>query len=189
MKMYGLNEIRNGMKVVIDQDPCAVLENEFVKPGKGQAFNRLRYRNLKTNRVIERTYKSGDSLPAADVADLDVVFLYTDGVDWHFMANNSLEQYAVNSTVLADAKYWLVEQAECKLTLWNSEPILVVPPTFIRVKVTETDPGIRGNTSSGGNKPAKLASGATIRVPLFIQTGEMVKVDTRTGEYVARAEE
>ncbi|TAK73717.1 MAG: elongation factor P [Gammaproteobacteria bacterium] len=189
MSEYGLNEIRGGMKLLIDGDPCVVVDNEFVKPGKGQAFNRLRYRNLKNGRVIERTYKSGDSIPAADVVEIDAQFLYTDGTAWHFMAAETYEQYALHDAEVADAKQWLKEQAECKLTLWNGQPILVVPPMFVILKVVETDPGLKGDTSGGGGKPAKLESGAVVRVPLFVQEGELLKVDTRTGEYVSRAKE
>lgn len=189
MSHYSLNEIRNGMKLIIDGDPCIVVDNEFVKPGKGQAFNRLRYRNLKTGRVIERTYKSGDSLPSADVVEIDAQFLYTDGNEWHFMASETFEQYAVHETEVSDAKLWLKEQTEAKLTLWNGTPILVSPPTFVALKIVETDPGLKGDTSGGGSKPAKLETGAVVRVPLFVQEGEIIKVDTRTGEYVSRAKE
>src|SRR4029078_12478768 len=128
MSAYGLNEIRGGMKLIIDNDPCVVVDNEFVKPGKGQAFNRLRYRNLKTGRVIERTYKSGDSIPAADVVDIDAQFLYTDGNEWHLEAAETYEQYAVHETEVTEAKLWLKEQTDCKITLWNGTPIVVQPP-------------------------------------------------------------
>lgn len=189
MSSYGLNEIRNGMKLIIDNDPCVVVDNEFVKPGKGQAFNRLRYRNLKTGRVIERTYKSGDSIPAADVVEIEAQFLYGDGTDWHFMASETFEQYALQEAEVAEAKLWLKDQAECKLTLWNGSPILVIPPMFVNLKVVETDPGLKGDTAGSGGKPAKLETGAVVRVPLFIQEGELLKIDTRTGEYVSRAKE
>lgn len=189
MSSYGLNEIRGGMKLIIDNDPCVVVDNEFVKPGKGQAFNRLRYRNLKTGRVIERTYKSGDSIPAADVVEVDAQFLYGDGSEWHFMVNETFEQYALHEAEVAEAKLWLKEQAECKLTLWNGSPILVLPPMFVNLTIVETDPGLKGDTAGSGGKPAKLESGAVVRVPLFVQEGEVIKVDTRTGEYVSRAKE
>jgi elongation factor P len=189
MSSYGLNEIRGGMKLIIDNDPCVVVDNEFVKPGKGQAFNRLRYRNLKTGRVIERTYKSGDSIPAADVVEVDAQFLYGDGSEWHFMVTETFEQYALHEAEVAEAKIWLKEQAECKLTLWNGSPILVVPPMFVNLKIVETDPGLKGDTAGSGGKPAKLESGAVVRVPLFVQEGEVIKVDTRSGEYVSRAKE
>lgn len=189
MATYGLNEIRGGMKLIIDNDPCVVVDNEFVKPGKGQAFNRLRYRNLLKGNVVERTYKSGDSIEVADVADLDVQYLYNDGQEWHFMAQDTFEQYAVNEKTLGETKFWLKEQCECKLTLWNGSPISVAAPTFVNLQITETDPGLKGDTSGGGSKSAILESGASVRVPLFLQIGETIKVDTRTGEYVSRAKE
>lgn len=189
MTQYGLNEIRNGMKLVIDGDPCVVVDNEFVKPGKGQAFNRLRYRNLKTGRVIERTYKSGDSITAADVMERDAQFLYSDAHSFHFMMNDTYEQYALNESEVGDSRLWLKEQTECKLTLWNGSPISVEPPIFVTLRVVQTDPGLKGDTSGGGSKSAKLETGASIRVPLFVQEDEIVKVDTRTGAYVSRAKE
>src|SRR3990167_3723986 len=189
MSVYGLNEIRAGAKLIIDHDPCVVVDNILVKPGKGQAFNRLKYRNLKTGRVIERTYKSGDAIEVADVAEIDAQYLYCDGNHWHFMGVESYEQFEVQEAVVQDAKPWLKEQSECKMTLWNGAPILVVPPTFVNLKVTQTDPGLRGDTSSGGSKHAILETGAQIRVPLFVQEGEVLKVDTRTGDYVSRAKE
>jgi len=189
MSTHGLNDIKNGMKLIIDNDPCVVVENIFVKPGKGQAFNRLRYRNLKTGRVIERTYKSGDSLPGADVVEMDAQYLYNDGNEWHFMATQSFEQYAVHENEVVDAKAWLKEQDECKITLWNGQPIQIVPPTFVNLKIVETDPGVKGDTAGSGGKPATLETGAVVRVPLFVQIGEVIKVDTRNGEYVSRAKE
>jgi elongation factor P len=189
MTVYGMNEIRSGMKLIIDNDPCAVVDNVFVKPGKGQAFNRLKYRNLKNGRVIERTYKSGDSIQGADVVEIDAQYLYSDGHEWHFMAKETYEQYAVHAPEVADSKMWLKEQSDCKITLWNNIPILIDPPTFVNLKIAETDPGLKGDTSGGGGKPAKLETGAVVRVPLFVQEGEMIKVDTRNGEYVSRSKE
>lgn len=184
-----MNDIRNGMKLLIDGEPCSVVENELVKPGKGQAFSRLRYRNLKTGRVIERTYKAGDNIETADVVEIDAQFLYGDGHEWNFMANETYEQYALNEPAVGDARLWLKDQSECKLLLWNGIPIQVTPPVFAVLKIVETDPGLKGDTSGGGGKPAKLESGAVVRVPLFVQEGELIKVDTRTGEYVSRVKE
>ncbi|OGT47149.1 MAG: elongation factor P [Gammaproteobacteria bacterium RIFCSPHIGHO2_12_FULL_41_20] len=189
MSVYNMNEVRNGTKVILDGDPGVVLENEYVKPGKGQAFNRVKIRNLKTGRVIERTFKSNDSIEGADVVEVETQYLYNDGTLWHFMAHDNYEQYIANEVEMGDAKQWLKEQANCVLTLWNGSPILVAPPIFVILKIAETDPGLRGDTSSGGSKTAKLETGAVIRVPLFLQEGELVKVDTRTGEYVSRAKE
>lgn len=189
MGVYTTNEIRGGMKVMIDNDPCSIVDNEFVKPGKGQAFNRIKYRNLKTGRVVERTYKSGDTIETADVVDIDAQFLYSDGSDYHFMCGESFEQYIMNLTQVGDSKLWLKEQDSCILTLWNNSPLSVTPPTFVNLKIVETDPGVRGDTSGGGGKPAKLETGAVVRVPLFVAEGEVIKVDTRIGAYVSRAKE
>ncbi len=189
MTVLGMNEIRSGTKVVVDGDPCVVVDNVFVKPGKGQAFNRVKVKNLKNGRVVERTYKSNDSLEGADVSDIEAQYLYNDGNIWHFMCQESYEQYGVNEAQVSEAKQWLKEQSPCTITLWNNEPILVAPPIFVVLKVVETDPGIRGDTSGGGSKPATLETGAVIRVPLFISEGELLKVDTRTGDYVARMKE
>jgi elongation factor P len=189
MAVYTTNEIRGGMKVLIDNDPCTIIDNEFVKPGKGQAFNRIKYRNLKTGRVVERTYKSGDAIQAADVTETDAQYLYNDGAHWHFMCGATFEQYIMNDEQVGDTRQWLKEQAECSLMLWNGSPLAVTAPNFVILKIVETDPGVRGDTSGGGGKPAKLESGAVVRVPLFVQQGEVIKVDTRTGEYVSRVKE
>jgi len=189
MASYSTNEFRGGLKIMIDGDPCAIIENEFVKPGKGQAFNRVKIRNLKTGRVIERTFKSGESVEAADVMDVELQFLYGDGEFWHFMDTQSYEQQAADATAVGDAAKWLKEQDMCEVTLWNGAPLAVTPPNFVLLKVTDTDPGVRGDTSGGGGKPATLETGAVVRVPLFINIGETLKIDTRTGEYVGRSKE
>lgn len=189
MASYSTNEFRSGLKLMIDGDPCAIVENEFVKPGKGQAFNRVKIRNLKTGRVIDRTYKSGESVEAADVMDTEMQYLYNDGEFWYFMDPDSFEQVGADENAVRDAMKWLKEQDMYTVTLWNGSPLTVTPPNFTVLKVTETDPGVRGDTSGGGGKPATLETGAVVRVPLFINEGELLKVDTRTGEYVSRAKE
>lgn len=187
MGSYTTNEFKSGLKILIDGDPYSIVENEFVKPGKGQAFNRVKIRNLKTGRVIEKTYKSGESVDAADVSELNVQYLYSDGEHWHFMCPDSFEQYAATEIVVSEGKQWLKEQDECTMLLWNGSPLSVTPPNFVELKITETDPGLKGDTSGGGSKPATLETGAVVRVPLFVQEGEVIKIDTRTGEYVSRA--
>ncbi len=189
MTMYSTNAFKGGLKVMLDGAPHNIIENEFVKPGKGQAFNRVKLRNLITDRVIERTFKSGDSLEGADVADLDVQYLYNDGQSWYFMDPKSYEQYAAGENVVSDAKKWLKEEDICIMTLFNGLPLAVIPPIFVVLKIVETDPGVRGDTSGGGGKPATLETGAVVRVPLFVQEGEFIKVDTRSSEYVSRAKE
>ena len=180
------NEFRSGLKLMIDGDPCSIIENEFVKPGKGQAFNRVKIRNLITGRVIERTYKSGESVETADVVDTDMQFIYSDDEYWHFMVPETFEQIAADSKAIADSAKWLKGQEDCIVTLWEGRPISVTPPNFVELEITDTDPGLRGDTSGGGGKPATLETGAVVRVPLFIDLGEVVKVDTRTGDYVSR---
>ena len=172
---------------MLEGDPCSIIENEFVKPGKGQAFNRVKFRNLISGRVWERTFKSGENLEAADVMDLDMQYLYTDGEFWHFMmTDGSYEQHAASREAVGDTLDWLKEQEVYSVTLYNGSPLSVSAPNFVELQVVETDPGLKGDTAQGGSKPAKLSTGAVVKVPLFIVEGEVLKIDTRTGEYVGR---
>ena len=189
MANYSTNEFRSGLKILIDGDPCSIVENEFVKPGKGQAFNRVKIRNLKTGRVVDKTFKSGDSVEAADVIEIDMQYLYTDGEFFHFMVPDTYEQHAADAKAVEDARQWLKEQDLCQVTLFNGAPLLVTPPNFVELTISETDPGVRGDTAQGGVKPATLETGAVVRVPLFIETGEVIRVDTRSGEYVSRVKD
>lgn len=187
MATFSTNEFKNGMKIMVDGSPFNILDVDFVKPGKGQAFTRVKMKNLKTDRVIEKTFKANDSVEAADVVEVEAQYLYSDGDQWHFMAQDTFEQHAVGKAGASDAAQWLKEEDICTLLLWNNEVISVTPPNFVTLKVVETDPGIRGDTSGGGGKPATLETGAVVRVPLFINIGDVLKVDTRTGEYSSRA--
>ncbi|MGD1983419.1 MAG: elongation factor P [Chromatiaceae bacterium] len=189
MATYNTNEFRGGLKLLLDGDPCTIIENEFVKPGKGQAFNRVKLRNLKTGRVLEKTFRSGESVEAADVIDRDLQYLYNDGEFWHFMDAESFEQYQADQNAVSEAAKWIKDQDICLVTLWNGSPIAVEAPNFVVLEITETDPGLKGDTSGGGGKPATLETGAVVRVPLFVQTGEKIKVDTRTGAYVSRVKD
>ena len=186
MASYPTNEFRSGLKVMLEGDPCSIVENEFVKPGKGQAFARVRLRNLKTGRVWERTFKSGESLEAADVMDRDMKYLYSDGEFWHFMEPETFEQYPADKTAVGDASQWLKEQDRCEVTLFNGAPLSVTPANFVELEITQTDPGLKGDTASGGSKPATLSTGAVVKVPLFLSEGEIIRIDTRTGDYVGR---
>ncbi|MEI6458361.1 MAG: elongation factor P [Pseudomonadota bacterium] len=187
MSNYSTNEFKTGLKILIDGDPFSIVENEMVKPGKGQAFNRVKVRNLKTGRVVERTWKSGDSVDAADVVDADMQYLYAEGGFWIFMMPDTFEQYTAGKSAMGDAAQWLKEGVQCIVTLWNGEPLAVTAPAHVELKIVETDPGLRGDTATGGQKPAKLESGAVVKVPLFINEGEIIRVDTRNGEYISRA--
>lgn len=186
MATYSTNEFRSGLKIMLDGEPCAILESEFVKPGKGQAFARVRLRKLISNKLLEKTFKSTDSVDGADVMDMNLTYLYNDGEFWHFMNNETFEQLAADEKAVGDNAKWLIDQAECILTLWNGRPISVTPPNFVELEITETDPGLKGDTAGTGGKPATLSTGAVVKVPLFVQIGEVIKVDTRSGEYVSR---
>ena len=186
MASYGLNDVRNGLKILIDGDPYVIVDSDFIKPGKGQAFTRIRIRNLKNGRVVERSMKSSDSVEGADVMDTDMQFLYSDGEFWHFMQPESFEQLSADAVAVGESAKWLREQDMCIVTLWNGAPLSIQPPNFVELEIVETDPGVRGDTATGGTKPAKLSTGAVVRVPLFIEQGETIKVDTRSGEYVSR---
>ena len=186
MANYNTNDFRSGLRIILDNDPCVIMENEFVKPGKGQAFSRVRIKNLKTGKVVDKTFKSGESVEAADVIETDMQYLYTDGEFWHFMVEDTFEQFAADEKAVGNASDWLKEQDVCQITLWNNTPLLVAPPNFVELEIVETDPGVRGDTASGGGKPASLSTGAVVRVPLFIEQGEVIRVDTRSGEYVSR---
>ena len=186
MANYSTNEFRSGLKILIDNDPCVIVENEFVKPGKGQAFNRVRIKNLKTGKTVDKTFKSGESVEAADLVDTEMQYLYADGEFWHFMNPTTFEQYAADEKAVGDAKNWISDGDVCLITLWNNAPLLVEPPNFVELEIVETDPGVKGDTASGGVKPATLSTGAVVRVPLFVDQNEVIKVDTRSREYVSR---
>lgn len=187
MASYGLNDVKTGVKIIVDGDPFIITDAEFIKPGKGQAFTRIKIRNLLNGRTTEKTLKSSESFEGADVVDSDMQYLYSDGEFWHFMKlDGSFEQHQADAAAMADAAKWLKGEEECVVTLWNGRPISVQAPNFVELKIVETDPGVRGDTSGGGGKPAKLETGAVVRVPLFVGQDEIIKVDTRSGEYVSR---
>jgi elongation factor P len=187
MASYNMNQVKVGLKIMVDGDPCVITETDFVKPGKGQAFTRIKYKNFKTERVNEMTMKASDNVDGADVVETEMQYLYNDGSHWYFMDQSSYEQVAADEHAVGEAAQWLKEEDVCLVTLFEGHPMLVSPPNFVIVEITETDPGVKGDTSSGGNKPATVDTGAVVRVPLFVQIGEKIKVDTRTGEYVSRA--
>lgn len=187
MASYSTSEFRVGLRILVDGEAFLITANEFVKPGKGQAFNRVRLRNLRHGRVLERTYKSGESVEAADTVDKPMQYLYNDSASWYFMEQDTFEQYAADEAAMEGAAQWLKGGEICDVILLDGTPLKVAPPNFVTLKITDTDPGLRGDTASGGNKPATLETGAVVKVPLFIESGESLKIDTRTGEYVARA--
>ncbi|AEI34982.1 MULTISPECIES: elongation factor P [Francisella] len=189
MASYSTNEFKGGLKVLIDGNPMVIIENEFVKPGKGQAFNRVKLKNLLNDRVVEKTFKSGESVEAADVEELSAVYSYFDGECYVFMHPETFEQYMVSQDALGETKKWLKDQDEYQVILFNGQPISIIPPNFVNLEIIETDPGLKGDTAGTGGKPATLSTGAVVRVPLFVQTGEIIKVDTRTSTYVSRVKD
>lgn len=187
MAQISTNEFKAGYKVEIDGEPYTMVNIEFVKPGKGQPFTRTKLKHLKTGRVIERTFKSGEKVDVADVEDLRMRLLYTEPDGAVFMDDNSFEQLTVSMSIIGDNKQWMIEEVVYGITLYKGEPIEVIPPTFMEMKITETAPGARGDTASGRVlKAAVTESGAKVQVPIFVEEGEKIKVDTRTGEYVSR---
>ncbi|MEB2316674.1 MAG: elongation factor P [Xanthomonadaceae bacterium] len=186
MATLGMNDVKNGMKIIVDGHPCVIVDTDFIKPGKGQAFTRVKYRNIRSGRVGEVTMKSTDSVETADVVDTDMQYLFNDGEFWHFMQPDTFEQHTADAKAMGETGQWLKGEEECVVTLWNGVPIAVSAPNFVELRIVETDPGLRGDTSGGGGKPAKLETGAVVRVPLFVGQEEVIRVDTRTGEYVSR---
>lgn len=186
MATVSTNEMKSGTKVLIEGNPFSVVDNEYRKPGKGQATNCVTVRNLKNGRVIDITLRSGDTLEAADVADVDFQYLYNDGEFWTFMNPEDFEQIMVGKVAMSEAAQWLKGQEVVRITMWNDQPLTVAAPNFVELAIAETDPGVRGDTVTGGTKPAKMESGAMVKVPLFLNIGEVIKIDTRTGEYMNR---
>lgn len=187
MGMVSTNEFRKRLKIMLDNQPCMIVENEFVKPGKGQAFNRVRLKNLITGRQLEKTFKSGDSFEEADITNTTMQFLYTDGVSYTFMDTKSFEQVEISKENMDGAEKWLLENTECDISFWGDRPISVTPPVFMDLAIIYTEPAVKGDTSNNVTKAAKVETGAEVQIPLFIGQGDRVKIDTRTGEYVERA--
>lgn len=180
-------DIRGGFKLVVEGQPYTVISNEFVKPGKGQAFNRIRMKHLLTARVVEKTFKSGEKLDLADVSESEMRLLYKESEGAVFMDEKSFEQITIPFDSIGDTAQWLLDDLLYNVIFYNGSPVTVEAPTFIELRITETSPGVRGDTASGRvMKPALLESGAKIQVPIFVDEGEKIKVDTRTGEYVSR---
>lgn len=180
------SEIRKGLKMMMDGQPFTVVDFQFVKPGKGQAFTRLKVRNLQTGAVLERTYKSGEKIERADVEERKMQYIYQDGDGFVFMDASSGEQISVPAEKLGDDARWLSEGMDIAVTLFNGQPIGVEVPAHVVLQIASSEPGIKGDTASGATKPATLSTGATINVPLFVKEGEWVKIDTREGSYIER---
>jgi elongation factor P len=189
LPLINAGDFRKGVKLVLDGEPYELLECNFVKPGKGQALYKTRLRNLLKGTILDRTYKSGDGLEAADVRKSDGQYLYRDGTGYVFMDNESFEQYTVTDDTIGDSAKFLLDNATCGLLFWNDQVIEVTPPSHVIVEVTYTEPAARGNTANHVTKPATVQTGAIVQVPAFVGQGEKIRVDARTGEYLERVRE
>lgn len=187
MSSVSTNEIRVGMKVEVDREPYLIINNEFVKPGKGQAFNRIKMKNMINGRVVERTYKSGEKIDLADIEEAKMRFLYKESDGAVFMDEKTFDQITISNDLIGNNQQWLMEEIVYDVIFYKGSPIELVPPTFMEMVITETAPGVRGDTSGRVLKPAVTETGAKVPVPIFVEEGEKIKVDTRTGEYVSRA--
>jgi len=186
MRVYQSNNFRIGYKIIFEKQPCLIESSEFVKPGKGQAFVRVKLRKLLTNQLIEKTFKSTDSLEIADISEYKLSYLYNDGNFWYFINNSTFEDLSVEKKIIGTNSKWLLEQDTCVITFWNNKPISIIPNIFVELKVVDTEATLKSDTISTNTKLAKLSTGAIVKVPIFIQVGSVIKVDTRSGEYIAR---
>jgi len=187
MAQISTSEMKGGLKIEVDGQPYTIISNEYVKPGKGQAFNRVRIKHLINQRVIEKTFKSGEKFELADVVETNMRMLYKEADGVYFMDETSFEQVKIPNQNIGDTMQWLLDDLVYDIVIYKGEPVTVEPPTFLELEITETTPGDRGNTASGRVlKPATVKTGAMVQVPIFIEQGEVIKVDTRTGEYVSR---
>ena len=184
--MYDTSDIRKGLTVLLDGNPYNIVEFQFVKPGKGAAFTRTKFKNLLTGAVVERNIRSGEKLEPANVETRDMQFLYKEGTDLVFMDQTSYEQVTISTDMIGDAHDLMKDNLACTVVFFNERPVDVALPSFVQLEVTASEPGVKGDTSGNVQKPATVETGATVSVPLFIRIGDMIKIDTRTHEYVER---
>lgn len=181
-----IGEMRKGTKIVIDGEPYVVSEYQFVKPGKGQALYKCKVKNMISGAQLDKTWRSGEKFEKADLEQHQMQYLYTDGEQYHFMNTETYEQLALNADQVGDAVNFLYENMEVEMLLFDGRPIGLTLPTFVELEITKSDPGIKGDTASNTTKPATVSTGYTLQVPLFLEEGEWIKIDTRSGEYVER---
>ena len=185
--MYSTSNFRKGLKIELEGKPFIIVDFLHVKPGKGGAFVRTRLKNMETGQVLEKTFRSGEKVDRPDVLEREMQYLYQDSAGYCFMDNKNYEQIFIDPEHLGDSRDFIKENIDVKVLLFNNKPIGIELPIFVELKITQTDPGVRGDTATGATKPATLETGYVIQVPLFISEGETVKIDTRTGEYAERA--
>lgn len=186
MANFSTTDFRKNLKILFNDEPWVILEAQHVKPGKGVAFVKTRMKNLITGRVLEKNFRSGDSVGDPEVRDREMQYLYNDGEMYHFMDNGSFEQVGIPSESLEDVIPYLVDNMSVDILFWQGRAINVNMPNHVTLEVVRTDPGVKGDTASGGSKPAEVNTGATVNVPLYIKEGDNVKIDTRTGDFIER---
>ena len=184
--MYDTSDIRKGLKIMIDGAPYTIVEFQFVKPGKGAAFTRTKMKNLLTGAVLERNLRSGDKLEPADVETKTMQYLYADADSFIFMDTSTYDQVGIQKDTVGESADYMPENINVEVLFFNGRAVAVSLPNFIEQAIVETDPGFRGDTATGATKPAKISTGASINVPLFINVGDVIKIDTRTGQYLER---
>lgn len=184
--MYSTSDFRRGLKIEFEGDPCIIVEFLHVKPGKGGAFVRTKLKSLRTGAVLDHTFRSGEKVGKPDLEEKEMQFMYEMDGNFYFMDTGTYEQIFLSGEHVGQTRRYLKEEMLLKILFYKREPIGVDPPIFVELKIVKTDPGLKGDTVSGGTKPAELESGAIIQVPLFLNEGEIIKVDTRTGEYIER---
>jgi len=186
--MYSTPDFRRGLKIEINNEPYTIVEFQHVKPGKGGAFVRTKLKNLLNGRVVDKTFRSGEKVGKPDMEEKEMQFLYKDD-EYHFMDNSSYEQIALSGEVIGDSKNFLQENTNVTILFYQNRPINLELPIFVELEVVEAEPGVKGDTASGASKPVTVETGAKIQVPLFIEDGDRLKIDTRSGEYIERVKE
>jgi len=184
--VIGTTDFKSGVKIEVDGDPYEIVDFQHVKPGKGGSFVRTKMRNLKTGNTLERTFRSGEKFEVSDVVDREMQFLYVQGVEFHFMDTESYEQTFLTVGQVGVAKNFLKENMVTQIMFYKGKSIGVRLPNFVELMITETAPGVKGDTATGGTKIAKLETGGEVKVPLYIESGTLIKVDTRSGSYIER---
>ncbi len=184
--MYDTSDLKKGLKIMFEGGPFLVIEAQFVKPGKGAAFTRTKMRNLLTGSTIERNIRSGEKMPPADVEENEMTFLYKEGDAFVFMDSRTYDQVQLAENLIGDDWRWLKDNLSCQVLFYNSRPIAISLPNFVELQVTKSEPGVKGDTSGGAMKAATLSTGAEINVPLFINEGDFLRIDTRDGQYIER---
>ena len=187
--MYSTADFRNGLKIELDGEPYVIVEFLHVKPGKGGAFVRTKLKSLRTGAVLDRTFRSGEKVGRPDLEERSMQYLYASEGQYCFMDSENFEQIFLNEEQVGEARAFLQENVEVKILFYNGAPLGLELPTFVVLRVVETEPGVKGDTASGGTKPATLETGAVVKVPLYLEQGERIKIDTRTGQFIERVKD